>query len=224
MNDYNELRSRLVHLEVEVEDGHKKLRQSLAATPVTIIGKERKGQKGRPRWSFYIYELIMEMLVSGTPLSSINGNIIAHVKAIAPTITINKLPSIWTIRCTQIVVLIITEALAAYRLGKSKRWQQLFTDATTRQQTSFTNLAISIHEKEDNDIFTSLLLSCSIYSPNESSEAVVMSIVNTLKDKGDLLDKWRDYHRTMFGEDHEDHAIPSADSLGMSKLAEGESK
>ena len=149
--------------------------------------------------------------------------VIAHVKAIAPTITINKLPSIWTIRGTRTVILIITEALAAYRLGKSKRWQQLFTDATTRGQTSFTNLAISIHEKEDDDIFTSLLLLCSIYSPNELSEAVVMSIVNTLK-KGDLLDKWRDYHRTMFGEDHEDHAIPSADSLEMSKLAEGESK
>ena len=117
-------------------------------------------------------------------------------------------------------MLIIVEALAAYRLGKSNKWQQLFTDATTRQQTSFTNLAISIQEEEDDDIYTSLLLMCSIYSPNETSEAVVMAIVNALKDKGDLLEKWRKRHSAMFGlMDNQD--IPLANSIRMSKLAEG---
>ena len=105
-------------------------------------------------------------------------------------------------------------------MGKSNKWQQLFTDATTRRQTSFTNLAISIQEEADDDLYTSLLLSCSIYSPNETSEAVVMAIVNTLKDKGDLLDKWRECHTTMFGLT-DNHDIPLADSMRMSKLAEG---
>ena len=47
-----------------------------------------------------------------------------------------------------------------------------------------------------------------------------MAIVNTLKDKGDLLDKWRECHSVMFGP-MDDHNIPSADSTQMSKLAEG---
>ena len=105
-------------------------------------------------------------------------------------------------------------------MGKSKKWQQLFTDATTRRQTSFTNLAISIQEEEDDDILTSLLLSSNMYSPNETSEAVVMAIVNTLKEKGELLNKWRETHRAMFGET-DNHNIPSGDSMQMSKLAEG---
>ena len=179
-----ELRIKVIDLEVMVEDGHKLLHLSQLATPVTIIEKERKGQKGRPRWPLYMYNLIMEMLVNGTPPSSVNDNIIAHVTSLSPTTTIKELPSIWTIRRTRTVVLIIVEALAAYRLGKSNKWQQLFTDATTRRQTSFTNLAISIQEEGDDDLYTSLLLSCSICSPNETSEAVVMAIVNTLKDKG----------------------------------------
>ena len=53
---------------------------------------------------------------------------------------------------------------------------------------SFTNLAISIQE-EDEDMLTSLLLSSSIYAPNETSEAVVPAIINKLQEKGQLLDK-----------------------------------
>ena len=44
-----ELRNKVIDLEVKVEEGHKLLHLSQLATPVTIIEKERKGQKGRPR-------------------------------------------------------------------------------------------------------------------------------------------------------------------------------
>ena len=45
MDENKELRTRLVDLEVEVEEGHKMLGRSQTATPVSIIGKERKGNK-----------------------------------------------------------------------------------------------------------------------------------------------------------------------------------
>ena len=163
------------------------------------LKKERKGKKGRPRWPLYMYNLIMKMLVNSTPPFTVNDNILAHVTKFSPTTTIKELPSIWTIQRTHTVGLIIVEVLAACRLGKSNKWQQLFTDTTTRRQTAFTNFAISIPEEKDDDIYTSLLLSCSIYSPNGTSEAVVMAIIKSLKDKGNLLEKWRECHSAMFG-------------------------
>ena len=47
-----------------------------------------------------------------------------------------------------------------------------------------------------------------------------MAIVNTLKDKGDLLDKWQECHSAMLGP-MDNHNIPIANSMRMSKLAEG---
>ena len=111
----------MIDLEVEVAEGHKLLHQSQLATPVTIIEKERKGQKGRPRWPLYMYNLIMKMLVNSTPPFTVNDNILAHVTKFSPTTTIKELPSIWTIQRTHTVGLIIVEVLAACRLGKSNK-------------------------------------------------------------------------------------------------------
>ena len=44
------------------------------------------------------------------------------------------------------VLLVVVQTLAAYRLGKADKFGQLFQDATSRQQISFQNLAISIEE------------------------------------------------------------------------------
>ena len=54
MNENQELSNRVIDLEVEVEEGHKLLHLSQLATPVTIVGKERKGKKGRSRWPLYM--------------------------------------------------------------------------------------------------------------------------------------------------------------------------
>ena len=107
MNRNELLRDRIIDLEDTVDDGRKMLQQSMAAIPITIITKEREGRRGRPQWQLYIYELIMEQLVNGTPPSSVNGNIVAHVKAFSPTTIVKELPSIWTIRRTRTILLIV---------------------------------------------------------------------------------------------------------------------
>ena len=219
MNRNELLRDRIIDLEDTVDDGRKMLQQSMAAIPITIITKEREGRRGRPQWQLYIYELIMEQLVNGTPPSSVNGNIVAHVKAFSPTTIVKELPSIWTIRRTRTILLIVVQTLAAYRLGRSKKWKQLFTDGTSRQQTAYTNLAISI-EEDDEEMLTPLLLSSSIYATDETAETVVLAIENTVKEKGELLDKWIGMHCTLFGEDYP-HSIPPGTSLHLSKLATG---
>ena len=202
------LQERLIDLEATVDENNKKLQQMEAAVPITIIKKVREGNCGRPRWPLNIYELIMEQLVSGTPPTSVNGNIIAHVKAFSPSTIIKELPSIWTIRRTRTILLIVVQTLAAYRLGNSKKWRQLFTDGTSRRQVAYTNLAISCEEQtEEGMMLTPLLLTSSIYATDETAETVALAIENTVKEKGELLDKWSDMHSTLFGED-EEHSIP----------------
>ena len=58
--------------------------------------------------------------MNGTPLSSMNTNIVTMVKRFSPTT--NMLPSISNIHRARTVVLIIVQTLAAYRLGKANKW------------------------------------------------------------------------------------------------------
>ena len=50
-----------------------------------------------------------------------------------------------------VVVQNLNEMLAAMRLGDADTWHQLFTDGTTRWQTEFQNLVISLMEDEKLD-------------------------------------------------------------------------
>ena len=69
-------------------------------------------------------------------------------------------------------------------------------------------------------MLTPLLLTSSIYATDETAETVALAIENTANEKGELLDKWSDMHSTLFGED-EEHSIPPANSLTLSKLGTG---
>ena len=59
-----EAMSRLTDL---LEESEKKMASMKAEVPIKVIGKERIGNKGRPTWSMYIWELILDQLVNGTP-------------------------------------------------------------------------------------------------------------------------------------------------------------
>ena len=154
LNDANmeneTMRRSLCDLQDLLDASESKLSLMDAAIPIKQIKKTRASNKGRPSWPLYMWDLILEQLVNGTPPSSVNDNIVAHVKKFSPTTDIVDLPSIWTIRRARTVLLIICQTLAAYRLSKADKWDQLFTDATSRRQVSFQNLVISI---EEDDLF-----------------------------------------------------------------------
>ena len=154
LNDANmeneTMRRSLCDLQDLLDASESKLSLMDAAIPIKQIKKTRASNKGRPSWPLYMWDLILEQLVNGTPPSSVNDNIVAHVKTFSPTTDIVDLPSIWTIRRARTVLLIICQTLAAYRLSKADKWEQLFTDATSRRQVSFQNLVISI---EEDDLF-----------------------------------------------------------------------
>lgn len=140
------------HLQAMLEESDAKLvaaqEDKAAAVPIPVVQRERKGKTGNRSWGLDIWEVIIEQLVNGTPPASICSNMIALVRKFSPSTEIRELPSIWTVRRARTVVLVIVQALAAYRLGKAKRWGQLFTDETSRRQISFQNLVISVEEDE----------------------------------------------------------------------------
>ena len=170
-----------------------------------------------------MYELIMEQLVNGTPPSAISDNILSFVSTFLPNTIVKELPSIWTVRRTRTILLIVVEALAAYQLAIALCWKQLFTDGTSRRQTFMQNLAISIEDTTETDDgllkLKPILLSTTTYTEGEESDQVVAGLIQTLVEKGTLLDGWKSKHKELFGDD--DNDIPDSTNLNLSKLGDG---
>jgi hypothetical protein len=139
----------LMELEDELDRKNIQVQELEKAVPIKVFGKIRDGQRGATSWPHFIWELILEQLVNGTPPSSVNSNIISFLRCFSPTTVIKELPSIWTIRCRCTVLLVVVETLATYRLAKAKRWGQMFTDGSGRRQIALQDLALSIEEDID---------------------------------------------------------------------------
>ena len=140
----------MIDTQEELDITRASLQEAIDAHPIKEIRRYREGQRGQPVWPLFMWELIIEQLVAGTPPSSVNGNIITFVKTICPSINIVELPSIWTIRRARTVIMVMVQTLAAYRIAKADRWMQLFTDGTSRRQIAMQDLIISI---EEDDLF-----------------------------------------------------------------------
>lgn len=147
-DELSSMRIRNTDLEQEIHNLQLDLTIASSAIPIKIVGKVREGRGGQARWPHYMWEIIMEQLINGTPPSSVNENIFAMLKTFSPSIEIKELPSIWTIRRARTVLLVIVQVLATYRIGKANKWVQLFTDGTSRRQNAFQDLIISIEEDD----------------------------------------------------------------------------
>ena len=60
-----------------------------------------------------------------------------------------------------------------------------------------------------------MLLSSCIFPEDERSDTVSKAIVETIKEKADLLDRWRDVHQDMYATMHD---IPSSDDMDLTKF------
>ena len=58
------------------------------------------------------------------------------------------------------------------------------------------------------------MLSSCIFLEDERSETVSKAIVETIKEKAELLDRWRGVHEEMYGIIHD---IPSSDDMDLTK-------
>ena len=142
------LEAAVIHLEAELDKTRCHLISLGECIPVKVTERKRHRGCGPLTWPLFIWELILEQLVSGTPPTSVNNNIVAHVTKFSPSTKIKELPSIWTICRARTVLLVIVQTLAAYHIAKADKWGQLFLDETMRPQVSFQNLTISVEEDE----------------------------------------------------------------------------
>ena len=125
-----------------------------AAMPIKVFGKVRSGQRGATSWPHFVWELIIEQIVNGTPPSSICANIVMFIQRFSPMTIIKETPSIWTVRCGRTVLFVLGETLAVYRLAKAKKWGQLHTDGTGRRQIAMQDLSFSIQNDKDDFVQT----------------------------------------------------------------------
>ena len=79
---------------------------------------------------------------------------------------------------------VLEETLTSYRLGKSKAWQQLFTDGTSRRQIAIQNLIVSVIEGED---LRPLVMSSAMILEGETSEQQHDAMLGILRKGGQRL-------------------------------------
>jgi hypothetical protein len=212
-----QLQEQVVDLEVDLEEKTNKLVELEDSCPIKVFGKIRHGQRGATSWPLYVWELILEQLVNGTPPSSVSANIVMFIQRFSPRTKIKEQPSIWTVKRGRTVLLIVVETLAAYRIAKAKRWGQMHTDGTGRRQIAFQDLALTIEEDVEG-LFEPLLITSCIIPRDERSETICEAVLHALEQKGKNLDEWRVVHERMFDTNH---SIPPGSEIHLSKLEGG---
>ena len=92
-NENRTYRNVVVELETLVDESASKLKELELSVPIKEIKKTQAGRGGGLPWPLYMWDLILEQLVSGTPPSSVSVNIHAHVLKFSPSTKITELPS-----------------------------------------------------------------------------------------------------------------------------------
>lgn len=139
----------------------------------------RKKRGGRQKWPVWVVQLICELLINGTSPAAVPRNL----RTMYETLYEEKpddVPSINFVRQCRVVVENVSETIAAIKLGNAKDWSQLFTDATSRRQVSFTALIIGIMG-DDNKLDPIVVSSC-IFMEDETSAVGADGIIKKVKD------------------------------------------
>jgi hypothetical protein len=136
-------------------------------------GKRTRGGSGR--WPMWVVLIICELLANGTAPTAIPSNI----QTLYETLYQDKpqeLPSVSFVRSCRVVVEVMCETKAAIKIASSPEWSQLWTDGTSRRQTSFTALIVGILSKDGN--IDPVVISSCIFMEDDTSQMQVDGIVN----------------------------------------------
>ena len=118
------------------------------------------------------------MLINGTPPTSIPLNIVSQFVLTNNNEEMMEVPSVTYIRKCRSALRIVGETVTAHRLAKAHKWEQLFTDGTSRRQIALQNLVISVVEDTE---LNPIVVSSAIIVEGESSEQQCDAIVKLLK-------------------------------------------
>ena len=201
----SELRSKVV----EVSDAKK-------CTDIKFCKVTNQARGGAHTWPLWMVQLILEQLVNGTPPSAISANIASQAALTMPDRPIHELPGINYIRNCRTVLRIIGETMTAYRLAKVPKWEQLFTDGTSRRQVALQNLIVGIMEDKE---LMPLILSSSMILEDETSEKQVAAVAAMIRCGGRRLQRWAEVIKQQFPDYV--HDIPPPSAMNIGKLGSG---
>ena len=94
-----------------------------------------------------------------------------------------------------------------------KKWEQVFTDGTSRRQIALQNLVIGLL---DDNVLKPLILSSSIISEDETSENQAKEILLKVKSCGERLDQWASVLQREFP--YSKDKIPSSKEMNICKF------
>jgi len=130
-------------------------------------------RKGAAKWPLWVVQLICELLVSGTPPTSIPSNIEILYETLYSA-SPKSLPSVSFVRSCRTIVQVLGETISAYKLAKDDNWKQIFFDATTRRQVPFQAVIIGLMSSVKLD---PVIVSSCIFMEDETSEKQVEGIL-----------------------------------------------
>ncbi|KAL3770508.1 hypothetical protein ACHAWU_009347 [Discostella pseudostelligera] len=137
-------------------------------------GRASGRRGGSDKWSCQVRLWIWEQIYNGTPPSAVPPNM-QSAHSLLYGVPLKEVPSVSFVREQRIPMQVANLILSAYQLGKAKWWKQIYTDGTSRRQTSFQNLIIEV-EYDDGSTEVVIVSSC-IFTQNETSEVVMEAII-----------------------------------------------
>ena len=133
-------------------------------------------RRGRSRrWPVWVVQLICELIVNSTPPSAVPANIRSVYETLYGKPLAELPPSVSYVRSCRVIVEVIGETTTAIKLARAATWDQLWTDATTRQQIPFTAVIIGLIG--DDDTIDPVVVSSCIFMENEKSDTGAAGIV-----------------------------------------------
>jgi len=103
-------------------------------TSPTQVELKQVGRGGK--WRPWVIQYICELLVIGTPPASILSIISSSYQTYYGKEP-GEVSHISFVRQCRVIVQVIGETIAAIKMASSEKWDQLWTDATTRRQCPF---------------------------------------------------------------------------------------
>ena len=165
----SELKDQLVRVTKELESN---LVMTETVTSPTQVELKQVGLGGK--WQPWVIKYINELLIIGTPPASILS-IISSSYQMYYGKEPDEVPQISFVHQCHVIVQVIVETIAAIKLASAEKWNQLWTDATTRRQCPFQALIIGLMDSEKK--LDPVTVSSCIFLEDESAETTIESIL-----------------------------------------------
>ena len=177
MNKITELRQQSSDLKDNLARVMKEMESNLVMTETVTSPSQvelKRVGRGGGKWQPWVIQYICELLVIGTPPASIPSIISSSYQTYYGKEP-EEVPQISFVRQCRVIVQVIGETIAAIKLASAEKWDQLWTDATTRRQCPFQALIIGLMDTEKN--LDPVIVSSCIFLEDESAETTVESIL-----------------------------------------------